>query len=419
MPRALSESVRQDIWLLWQRGQSADSIARELSLTGRTVYRLLASFRQAAAALPPDYHHCGRSRSTDHNHLAEKVLHLRRLHPGWGAGRILAQLSLSHAHQLLPDRSTVKRWLAAAGLAPVRCRPNRPPAPRASRAHEMWQMDACEMILLADGSRSCWLRLVDEASSAALLTRVFPHARWTAVGKQAVQSVLRDGFARWGRPEGIRVDRGIPWVSSGGLPSDLELWLAGLEVPLHINRVRCPQDNAEIESSNRTGKLWSGPQQCASAEQLQKRIDEEDQVQRERYRGDDGLTRWERDPDLLHSGRGYVQLWEKYGWDLPAALACLAAHRVSRKVSKCGQVSLYDHHHRLGQSHAGQVVEVSFDADSGEWCFAVGQEEVARSAAYQITQEGIVGLQLGSRPGRSAQETAKRKGAAALATPAP
>ena len=83
-----------------------------------------------------------------------------------------------------------------------------------------------------------------------------------------------------------------------------------------------------------------GPRQCHGPEQLQRRADEEDWVQRELYRDDQGLTRRQRYPELLHSGRGYAPAWEEAGWDLAAALACLAAHRVSRKVSKQGQVSL-------------------------------------------------------------------------------
>jgi hypothetical protein len=269
-------------------------------------------------------------------------------------------------------------------------------------------MDACEMIPLGNGTRVCWLRLADEASGAVLLTRVFPYQRWAAVGKQPVQALLRDASSRWGLPEGIRVDHGVPWFSQGGLPSDLELWLAGLAVPLHLIRVRRPQDNAVVERSNGTGKRWADPLLCHSHQQLQRRIDEEDRAQRELYRDDQGLTRRERYPGLLHSGRGYVLSWEKACWDPAAALACLAEHRARRKVNKQGQVSLYDHHHRVGKGYAEAVVEVRFDAVSAEWRFLVGEAEVGRSAAIQISQARIVGLGLGSRQGRSARETAAK-----------
>ena len=58
-------------------------------------------------------------------------------------------------------------------------------------------------------------------------------------------------------------------------------------------------------------------------------------------------------------------------------------------------------------------MEVRFEAGSGQWRFLAGGVEVGRSAAGQITQAGIVGLRLGSRPGRSARETAARKASGA------
>jgi transposase InsO family protein len=409
MPLAVPESVRSAVWLLHQQGQPAEAIALALSLGARTVYRLLARFRCADGPCAAAYHRCGRARSAAAEVLCQQALGLRRLHPGWGAGRILAELAKRHPPPLLPDRSTLKRWLARGGLAPQPRRPARPFAPRAGRPHRTWQMDACEMIPLASGTRACWLRLVDEASGAFLFTRVFAHEHWTAVGKLAVQALLRDAFSRWGLPGGIRVDHGLPWVIPGGLPSDLELWLAGLAVPLHLIRVRRPEDNGKVERSNGTAKRWSEPQQCHSAAQLQLRVDEEDRVQRELYRDEHGLTRRERYPDLLSSGRGYAPGWEKACWELELALNCLGGCPVRRKVNKQGQISLYDHHHRVGQQYAEQVAEVRFDVASLQWRFLVGEQQAGRSTATHISQERIVGLQLGSRQGRSKRQTAAKR----------
>jgi transposase InsO family protein len=409
MPRALPDPLRQAIWRRHQEGETATAIALALALAARTVYRLLARFGLAGGASPAAYHRCGRRRSAGNEALRQQALALRRLHPTWGAGRILAELSKSTPLGGLPKRCTLKRWLAQAGLAPPHCHERPPPAPRATRAHQIWQMDACEMILLADGARACWLRLVDEASGAVLLTRVFACGRWNDVPKQAVQAFLREAFARWGRPEGVRVDHGTPWVSAGGLPSDLELWLAGLGVTLHLIRVRRPEDNGKVERSNGTGKRWAEPQRQDDAQALQRRIDEEDRVQREVFRDDQGLTRRQRHPDLIHSGRAYASSCESAVWDWAEALACLAQRRARRKVSKRGQVSLYDRHHRVGREHAGEVVVVSFDAPGLRWRFELGQAEVGSSAAEQISAERVRGLGLGSRQGRSRRETAARQ----------
>jgi transposase len=410
MPRALLAAAREEIWRRHQQGQSAAEAARCCGLNARTVRRLLGRFRLAGGPRAPDYAGCGRRRPPGYLPLHQQALALRRLHPGWGAGRILAELSLSCRREALPGRSSLKRWLAGAGLSAAPSRP-RAAAPRADRVHQVWQMDACEMIPLAGGARASWLRLVDELSGAALFSRAFACPRWNDVDKLALQAALREAFVRWGRPDGLRVDHGNPWVRPGGLPSALELWLAGLGVALHPTRVRRPRDNGKVERSHGTAKRWAEPQLQASAEALQRRLDEEDRVQREVFRDDGGQTRRERYPDLWYPGRAYWAGYERYNWDWEAALACLARREVRRKVNGQGQVSLYDHHHRVGKQHAGQVAEVRFDPQEQRWRFRVGPLEAGSSPGRQVTPERLLGLALESRRGRSARQTAAKKAA--------
>jgi hypothetical protein len=345
--------------------------------------------------------------------LREQALALRRLHPGWGAGRIRVQLRPPQPGLPLPDPSTVRRWLARAGLAARPPRPAPPPAPRADRPHQVWQTDASEQIRLRDGQRVSWLRLVDEASGAALFSRLFPQGRWVEVGAPAAQEALRHAFARWGRPEALRVDNGSPWASpEGSLPSELELWLAGLGVAVHRNRPRCPQANGKVERSQRTARDWAEPGRCDTPEQLQRRLDEEDRIQREVFPALAGQSRLQAYPDLRHSGRCYAAtMWEAVCWDLEAALACLAEYVVQRKVDRDGFVYLYDHRHRVGASWRGQVVRVRFEAASRAWVFEHDGQEVGRSTADYLSQERICGLQVSRRPGRSAQRTRARRAA--------
>src|SRR5437016_12462632 len=110
-----------------------------------------------------------------------------------------------------------------------------------------------------------------------------PQGRWLKVAPAAVQAELRRAFARWGRPATIRVDNGVPWGSSGDLPPDLALWLLGLEVATLPNPPRRPQDNGVVERSQGTAKRWAEPGACADARELQRRLREMDQIQRQEY----------------------------------------------------------------------------------------------------------------------------------------
>jgi hypothetical protein len=273
-------------------------------------------------------------------------------------------------------------------------------AGRASEPHQVWQMDAVECLRLLDGSAACWLRLTDECSGAILATSVFPHYRWSTVPLGQVQQAIRAAFGRWGCPGWLRVDNGIPWGRPGGLPSALSLWAAGLGVRMHWNDQYRPRQNAVVESTQGVSQRWVAPSGCAGLEELCRRVQEEDFIQRERYPAVGGLSRRQAYPGLLHSGRGYTRTWEGWVWDLGEALRFLGRFRVRRKVSCVGQVSVY---HRLIRAFdvkqaqggaAGTWVYVGLDPDAVEWVVSdVGGKELRRQAAPQLTRQAVLDLE--------------------------
>jgi transposase len=372
MPAATPEPIRQAIWQAALQGHDAARIAQDLDRPARTVRHLLARFRATGLPWPPRFDRSGRRSSPTFAALRQQALDLRRQHPRWGAQRILTQLLPGDRCEGRPDLSTVRRWLAHAGLAPQPRRRVPAPAPTAEAVHGIWPMDACEGKPLRGGRRVCWLRLLDEASGAALFTRVYDQPRWAAVGGPAVQAALRQAFGRFGRPGGLRVDNGQPWVCpDSDLPSDLELWLAGLDVTLHRGRPGVPQDNPRAERGQRTAQDWAEPWRHDSVEALQKALDEEDRVHREVYLFDGVRTRLAAYPDLRWGGRPYAAgpYWEAVCWDHAAALALLGRLEVVRKVDKDGYVSLYDQRCAAGHGLRGQDVGVRFDAAGQEWVF--------------------------------------------------
>ena len=149
-------------------------------------------------------------------------------------------------------------------------------------------------------------------------------------------------FSRWGRPERFRVDNGTPWGSCGDLPTDLALWLIGLEMGMIWNPPRQPQKNGKVERSQGVGQAWAEPWTCRSASELQQRIREMDHIQREEYPHRDGRSRWSLFPGLKHSGRVYDETWERRHWNLDLVLEHLAQYLMSRQVDQAGKISLYE-----------------------------------------------------------------------------
>lgn len=178
MPHAIPFPVRQAIWQRFRDGQTVSAIAATFGIAPRTIRHLLSRFQRGGLdALAASYDRCGRATPKPADALVQTVLQMRREHPTWGAGLIRVMLHRQGFDSAtpLPTARTLQRWLARAGLAPapVGRRPRGEPR-RATRPHEVWQMDAAELVPLRSGRRICWLRLVDEGSGAVLWTAVFP-----------------------------------------------------------------------------------------------------------------------------------------------------------------------------------------------------------------------------------------------------
>jgi hypothetical protein len=205
-------------------------------------------------------------------------------------------------------------------------------------------------------------------------------------------------FARWGRPQRLRVDNGGPWGSTAGLPTVLELWLVGLEVDLSRNQPHSPQENGVVEQSHGTGKRWTEPHRCSDAPHLQQRVNDEDRIQREVYPYQGEQSRWEVFADLRHSGRGYALGWERACWDLERVLRHLSGYRVPRKVSRQGKVSVYERDRMVGATYAGQRVLVEFAAQTHEWrILNLDKHEIRRRPAPEINAVDIEQLCLSRR----------------------
>ena len=213
-----------------------------------------------------------------------------------------------------------------------------------------------------------------------------------------VQETLRLIFSRWGRPQSFRVDNGCPWGSKGDWPTDLALWLIGLGVDMIWNPARRPQDNGVVERSQGTGKRWGEPETCQDADELQRRLENMDRIQREVYPSIKGQSRWLAFPGLQQNERPYSKAWEKRSWNLQPVLDHMANEHALRRVDRKGQVSIYGRSHYVGKPHQGQDVYVFLDPVDREWVFATPDGvQLRRKVAEEITQERILKLQVTNR----------------------
>jgi hypothetical protein len=248
----------------------------------------------------------------------------------------------------------------------------------------------------ASGSRGCGS---STSVAARCCGRSFsPRGNWSEVPPRDVQAQLRRVFSCWGLPERFRVDNGVPWGSWGDLPTDLALWLIGLGVGVDWNPPRRPQDNGVVERSQGTAKRWAEPGACATAAELQKRLEKMDGIQRQQYPSVRGRSRLEAFPQLAHSRRAYTSAWERAHWSLAAVTAHLAGYVVPRRVDKSGMVSVYNRNHYVGNIHRGKTIHVMFDPEACEWIFADEKGQQLRSRqATEISRKAIMKLMVTHR----------------------
>jgi len=225
--------------------------------------------------------------------------------------------------------------------------------------------------------------------------RFSPRPRLCQVGALPVQEDLRRAFSRWGLPVRMRVDNGVPWGSDDGHPTELACWLIGLGVEVVWNPPRRPQANGVIERSQGVAKCWAEPWTCSDAEELQRRMDETDRLQREAYAGPGELPRWQAFPALAHSGRPYRRDREDDLWNLDRVKSHLAQYVVRRKVDPLGKVSIYNRPRPVGRAWIGKVVNVGFDAEDCSWVVTADDgQELRRIEASEVNQEAVRALRM-------------------------
>lgn len=217
---------------------------------------------------------------------------------------------------------------------------------------------------------------------------------------------MRLAFCQWGLPRAIRVDHGTPWGSAGDFPTDLALWLIGLGVKMIWNPPRRPQHNGVVEHSQGTGKRWAEPATFTDVRQLQRRLDEQDQIQRAMYPSIGGRSRLEAYPGLRHSGQTYNPKEELGRWDIKRVLEQLKGHVAIRRVDLSGKVSLYNKNRYVGQALRGKYVYVTLDPIELEWVFS-SQEGVCyhHLKAEELTPERVIGLEVTHRRERPPRRT--------------
>src|SRR5512134_268668 len=226
-------------------GVNRRALCREFGISPPTGYKWLARVAEAGVVAGV----CDRSRRPAHSPrqidagLEAEIVALRQTY-GW-AGRKL--------QRLLGDRAcsvaTIDRVIRRHGLTDLDERHH--PAPHrftAPQPNALWQMDFKGQYPVREGW-SYPLSVLDDCTRYAV---ALPALRGTAAAP--VQAVLTACFQRYGQPEAMLLDHGVPWwsPSNGHGLTQLTVFLLERDIRLIYCAFAHPQTQGKVERFHRT-----------------------------------------------------------------------------------------------------------------------------------------------------------------------
>jgi putative transposase len=149
--------------------------------------------------------------STFPKKLQETILHLRKLHPGWGPNTRLAALKMDvyWGNQPLPSRARIATLLKQAGLT-RRYQPHhdllQPSRTSLSAPHQEWQMDAQGIMRVEGVGKVSLITIVDVVSR--LKAESYPSLETTNPALSDYQLSLGRASLTYGFPQVLTLDHG-------------------------------------------------------------------------------------------------------------------------------------------------------------------------------------------------------------------
>jgi len=189
------------------------------------------------------------------DYIVAAILEARRLHPRWGAEKLLWLLEQRHKRWRFPAGSTVCDILKRNGMVPRRPHRRKPghpgkPLTPANAPNEIWTADFKGHFKTRDGVYCYPLTVVDKYSRYILAC----HGQLTTSHGPS-QDVFRRLFRKYGLPEIIRTDNGVPFATQAlGRLSRLSVWWIRLGIFPELIEPSHPEQNARHERMHRTLK---------------------------------------------------------------------------------------------------------------------------------------------------------------------
>jgi transposase InsO family protein len=236
-------------------GKRMSALCREYGISRETGYKWLNRYkRDGADGLEEMSRRPHASPLATAEDVVAAILELRERYPRRGPKKLFVLLRLKLGAST-PSVATIARVLKRLGVVRRRSRFGRTlsivekqPDMRAAAPNELWTVDFKGWWRSKDGKRCEPLTVRDAFSRFVLMVKVLPST--SMIG---VRSAFEALFKKFGVPQAIQVDNGVPFINiqaRGGL-TRLSVWWVSLGVRVIRSRPGCPQDNGAHERMHR------------------------------------------------------------------------------------------------------------------------------------------------------------------------
>jgi putative transposase len=230
------EEKRAFILRAFDRNENFSQLCKEFGITPKTGYKWKERFLTDGM---PGLEERSRKPKRHANQLSEevvcKIIKIKALKPNWGAPKIWKVYERENTGSYLPSESSVERVLRKAGLTEKKKRKRKRVGERlenrveALRPNHVWTVDFKGWWYTVTGQKCEPLTVRDQYSRYILSIRILEKGDIYHVKRH-----FEELFKRYGLPEIIRSDNGVPFASAHGMYglSSLAVWWLSLGISL-------------------------------------------------------------------------------------------------------------------------------------------------------------------------------------------
>jgi putative transposase len=354
--------------LVYQRRHPITELCVAFGISEKTGHKWLSRFRHDGLPGLADRSHAPYSAAHQVSaRLRRDIISLRGKHPSWGARKLKAILSRKSPEVAWPAASTIGEILLREGLVREKRRRRRPTdlssaldsgLSIARSPNDVWTTDFKGEFRLRHGSYCYPLTVLDHQSRYLLGCTAL-----LSTATEPVKVVFTRLFEKYGLPEVIRSDNGIPFASASavGRLSTLSVWWIRLGIRPERIAPGHPQQNGQHERMHKTLKAEATRPASQSLMEQQRRFD--------RFQREYNSIR----PHEALEQKAPASLYRASSRSFPARLGALEypEHLEVRRVSRNGMVTWDGQRFWLSKALSGE--DVGFEEINDDtWTISFG-----------------------------------------------